>query len=99
MNTTELMVERIRSGKTRRDIANALEISYDAYRRKEAGLVSFNPDQIIVVATELGLTAGKINLIFFDMKLPIGNPDEPYGDLAGPLDQSIAQGGTEKNGA
>lgn len=72
MNSLELKAERIRNGKSIKDMADALGITYDAYIRKEKGEVGFSAEQIIVTSNELCLTADKINLIFFDCRLPIG---------------------------
>ena len=72
MNLLELKAERVRNGKSIKDMADALDITYDAYIRKEKGEVGFSTDQIIITTRELNLTAELINKIFFDDKLPIG---------------------------
>lgn len=72
MNLLELKAERVRNGKSIKDMADALDITYDAYIRKEKGEVGFSTEQIIITARELNLTAELINKIFFDDKLPIG---------------------------
>ena len=72
MNGLELQAERVRKGRSRRDIAEKLGLNYDAYLRKEKGYSRFSPQQIIIVSKELELTADKINMIFFDNQLPIG---------------------------
>lgn len=72
MNTAELKAERVRSGKSIKDMADALGLTYDAYIRKEKGDVRFNTDQILIVTNELRLTSELVNRIFFDDKLPSG---------------------------
>ena len=72
MNSNELIAERVRRGKTRRQMAGLIGVDYDAYRKKEKGITKFTPDQIVAVAKDLELSADLINVIFFDNKLPIG---------------------------
>lgn len=72
MNGLELMAERVRKGRSRRDIAEKLGLNYDAYLRKEKGFSRFSLPQVVIVSQELELSADKINLIFFDGQLPIG---------------------------
>lgn len=72
MNANELKAERIRKGKTMKEMADALSITYDAYVKKERGSAGFSAEQIVVVTYLLDLNADLINRIFFDNKLPIG---------------------------
>lgn len=72
MNSNELRAERIRRGKTVKEIASLLGITYDAYLKKENGKTMFNPNQIILVSNYLHLSPEMINVIFFDRMLPIG---------------------------
>ncbi len=72
MDVRELKAERIKKGKSARDMANAMGLTCDSYNKKEMGRIGFSPEQIIVVARELELDADMINRIFFDDRLPIG---------------------------
>ncbi len=72
MNTKELRAERVRKGKSILDMATALNITRDAYSRRERGVTKFSAEQMAKVAKELELTIDKTNLIFFGNELPIG---------------------------
>lgn len=72
MNGSELKGERIRQKKSVEHMAKIIGKSNDAYAKKERGVVKFTPDEIAAISTELLLSPTKVNVIFFDAKLPFG---------------------------
>lgn len=85
MNARSLKAERVFKGLTQGDLAKALKVSVVSYSKKERGEVRFRPEEIMVVADVLKLDQDKVNAIFFDGKLPKGNPkgeEFPIGNSA-----------------
>ena len=74
MNSLELRAERVRKGLSTDDMARELGLNHgDSYSKKERGISRFKPDEIVRTAEVLGLSPKKINVIFFDGKLPLGS--------------------------
>lgn len=77
MNFRELKVERIRKGITPKQMAEYLGLQFtDTYYKKERGEIKFTPEQIALASQILELSPEKINLIFFDGQLPIGQGEK-----------------------
>ena len=72
MNSLELKGLRIAKGKTQSYMGKHIEKSLDSYAKKERGEVFFTPDEMAIVASDLGMTFEQFNGIFFDSKLPFG---------------------------
>lgn len=72
MNTTEIRVERVRRGITPGDMADLLGITKQGYFKKENGINAFRTDDIIKIVNAWDLSPKRMNVIFFDGKLPFG---------------------------
>ena len=71
-NPCEIAAARARCNKiTQREVADALGISFDAYRKRENGVVEFSNEQQIKMMELLGMTLKQFNDAFYDGKLPI----------------------------
>ena len=74
MNALKLKSLRIEKGFTQADMAEKIEKSNDSYAKKERGEVEFTPDEMCIVAIALEMDFELFNYIFFDNRLPFGNP-------------------------
>ena len=74
MNTAVLRSERILAEKSTKELAKVIDKSEDAYRKKERGDVQFTLGESARIAIALGLSFDKFNVIFYDGRLPYGNP-------------------------
>ena len=70
MNSLKLEFARRAKGKTRKDMADAIGKTENAWNKKERGEVAFSDEEKVIVARELGLTLEQSNEIFFDGELP-----------------------------
>ena len=76
MNTAELKGERVRQSKDTQYMADLIGKTTDAYAKKERGEVKFAPDEMAVIANDLGFDSEKFNAIFFDGKLPFSKNEQ-----------------------
>ncbi len=72
MNRNELRAERVKKRRSIGYMAKLIGKSYSSWQKKENGDVEFTSDEIALIANDLELTPSKVNLIFFDSKLPFG---------------------------
>ncbi len=80
MNSNKLKGKRVEKGYTQNEMADFIEKSFDSYSKKERGEVFFTPNEMLIIAIKLELTAQEFNDIFFDGRLPFGNfSGENYG--------------------
>ena len=70
--------ERIRLGKTLKEVSEALGIGLAAYREKEAGIRTFTFEEIVCISKLFGFSAYQVNDCFFAGQLPVGNISFPH---------------------
>lgn len=72
-----LKAERYRVGLTQRQVGEELGITENSYQMKESGKSPFTVKEIVLLSKLYCMTYEKVNDIFFDNQLPIGNSSLP----------------------
>lgn len=73
MKPLELKCERVRNGISTELAAKAIHKSPEAYKKKESGETRITLDEVVTLSKLYKLSGQRINEIFFDSQLPIGN--------------------------
>ena len=77
MKPNPLKGERIRLGKTLKEVSEALGIGLSAYREKEAGVRTFTFEEIVSISKMFGFSKNQVNDCFFAGRLPVGKSSFP----------------------
>lgn len=72
MKLLEIKACRVRQGISVHEAAQAIDVTDDAYRKKERGDTKFSPSEIPILANLFAMTAAEVNDYFFNGELPNG---------------------------
>lgn len=103
----DIKIDRIRLGYTQAYMAKALGIPQSTYSNKENDIAKFNDREKVQVASMLGWSPERMNEIFYDGVLPIGNERRRYlkrsrsflSATSSAFKESVSQSGDDKNGS